>query len=58
MVWVLFFLIILFVYFIFGCDGSLLLRELFSSCAQQGLLSSCEGQLLIAVAFLVAEQGL
>ena len=56
MVWVpKFFKIIL---FIFGCDGSLLLRELFSSCVQWGHSPVAEGRLLIAVAFLVAEQGL
>ena len=27
--------------FIFGCAGSSLLQELFSSCGEQGLLSSC-----------------
>ena len=30
--------------FIFGCAGCLLLHELFSSCGQQGLLSSCNAQ--------------
>ena len=29
--------------FIFGCTGSSLLRGLFSSCSEQGLLSSCSG---------------
>ena len=33
---------ILFIYlFIFGYSGSLLLPELYSSCGEQGLLSSC-----------------
>ena len=37
-----YFTIILFMYsFIFGCAGSLLLCGLFSSCSEQGLVSSC-----------------
>ena len=35
--------------FIYGCAGSLLLQEFFSSCCEEGLLFSCGG-LLIAVA--------
>ena len=42
-------------FFFFGRAGSLLLRGLFCSCAEQGLLSSC--RLLSAVAALV-EHGL
>ena len=30
-----------FIYFIFGCAGSLLLPGIFSSCGEQGLLSCC-----------------
>ena len=37
-----FFLIILFICFIFGCAGSSLLLELFSSCGDWGLLSGCD----------------
>ena len=41
------------VYLFFGCAGSLsLLYGLFSSCGEQGLLSSCVHKILIAVAFL------
>ena len=38
--------------FIFGFAGSLLLHGLFSSCREQGLLSSCGCGLLTAVALL------
>ena len=34
----------LFIYFIFGWAGSLLLCRLFSGCSEQGLLSSCSAQ--------------
>ena len=40
----------LYLFFIFGCAGSVLLRGLFSSCAEQGLLS----RLLIVVTSHVA----
>ena len=40
----------LFCLFSFGCAGSSLLRWLFSSCGERGLLSSCSVWLLIAVA--------
>ena len=42
--------------FFFGRAGSLLLRGLFCSCAEQGLLSSC--RLLSALAALAVEHGL
>ena len=42
---------------IFVCAGSSLLCGLFSTCMEQGLLSS-HGGLLIAVASLVADHGL
>ena len=46
-------------FFIFGCVGSLLLRAgFFSSCGERGLLFVAVRGLLIAVASLVAEQGL
>ena len=38
--------------FIFGCAGSPLLHKLFSSCGEQGLLSSVVRGLLIAAASL------
>ena len=44
--------------FIFGCVGSSLLRGLFSSCGEQGLLFIVVHGLLIAVASLVVEHGL
>ena len=44
--------------FIFGCAESSLLRRLFSSCSESGLLSSCSVWLLIAGASPVAVQGL
>ena len=46
-----------FTYLLFGCAGSSLLCGLFSCCGEQGLLSLVR-RLLIAVASLVAEQGL
>ena len=49
---------IYFTYFIFGCIGSSLLHRLFSSCGKRGLDSVAVRRLLIAVASLVAEQGL
>ena len=54
-----FFNIILFIYFAyFGCTRSLLLRGLFSSCSEQGLLFVVVGELLTVVASLVVEHGL
>ena len=54
-----FFNINLFIYFIFGCVGSLLLHTGFlSSCGERGLLFVVVHGLLIAVASLVAEHGL
>ena len=51
--------IYLFIYlFIFGCAGFLLLKGLFSSCSEQGLLFIAVHGLLIAVASLVTEHGL
>ena len=48
---------IVFFFLIFvGRAGSLLLRGLFCSCAEQGLLSSC--RLFSAVASLIVERGL
>ena len=44
--------------FIFGYAVSLLLRRLFSSCNERGLLLAVVFGLLIAVASLVAEHGL
>ena len=44
--------------FIFGCVGSSLLRGLFSSCGERGLLFLEVHGLLIVVASLVAEHGL
>ena len=57
---ILFFLINLFIYllFIFGCIGPLLLRAAFSCCGERGLLFIAVCRLLIAVASLVAELGL
>ena len=55
------FIYLLFIYlflFIFGCFGSLLLCTAFSSCDEGGLLFVPVHRLLIAVASLVAEQGL
>ena len=49
-------LFILFI--IFGCVGSSLLRGLFSSWGERGLLFIAVHGLLIAVASLVAEHGL
>ena len=49
-----FFLIYLF--FIFDCVGSLLLRRLFSSCGEWGLLIAVHG-LLVVLASLVVEHG-
>ena len=49
----------LFIYFIFGCIGSSLLRTGFlSSCGERGLLFVAVHGLLIAVASLVVEHGL
>ena len=48
----------LFVFFFFGCAGSSLLRRLFSSCDERGLLFIAACGLLIAVASLVSEPGL
>ena len=42
----------------FGCAGSLLLRQLFCSCGEQGLVSSCGNRLCIAVTSLAPEQRL
>ena len=51
--------ICVYIYFIFGCVGSLLLRVgFFSSCGEEGLLFVAVRRLLIAVASLVAEHGL
>ena len=44
--------------FIFLCPGSSLMRALFSSCGEQGLLFAEVLGLLITVASLVAEDGL
>ena len=49
--------------FIFGCAGSSLLRGLFSSCGEEGLLSSCGVQVSRCSGFscahiLVVEHGL
>ena len=44
--------------FIFGCVGSSLLREGFLELRREGLLFAAVGELLIAVASLVAEHGL
>ena len=44
--------------FIFGYAVSLLLRRLFSSCNERGLLLAVVFGLLIAVASLVAQHGL
>ena len=48
---------ILFIYFIFGCSGSLLLRGLFSSCGEQGLPCLVGHGLLISVASRVQSMG-
>ena len=45
-------------FFFFGCAGSSLLRRLFSSCDERGLLFIAACGLLIAVASLVSEPGL
>ena len=50
--------LIYFIYFIFGCIGSSLLRAGFSSCGEQGLLFVEVCRLLIVGASLVAEHGL
>ena len=42
--------------FILGCAGSSLLLRLFSSCREQGVLSSCDRGYLIAVASPVVER--
>ena len=42
----------------FGCAGSSLLCELFSSCSERGYSLVVVGRLLITVASLVAEHGL
>ena len=47
-----------FIYFIFGCIGSLLLRTGFSLVGKRGLLFIAVRRRLIAVASLVAEHGL
>ena len=44
--------------FSFGCAGSLLLRQLFSSCIEPRLHSSCGHSLVFAVVSCVAEQRL
>ena len=44
--------------FIFGCAGSLLLRGLFSSCGEWGLLFLAGRRLLITVASLLWSTGL
>ena len=48
------------VFIYFGCAGSSLLHELFSSCGEQGnsLVAVAMQKLLIAVASFVAEHGL
>ena len=51
-----FFFKYLFFYFTVGCTGSSCFVQAFSSCGRQGLLSSCDTRLLIAVASLVVEQ--
>jgi hypothetical protein len=43
---------------VFGYVGPLLLRELFSTCSEQGLLFIAFHGLLITVASLIAEHGL
>ena len=48
----------LYLYFIFGCAGSLLLHGLFSSCKKWGYSPVTVLRLLIAVASLVVEHGL
>ena len=50
--------IYLFYLFIFGCVGSSLLREGFSSCDEHGLLLIAVRGLLIVVASLLVEHGL
>ena len=45
-------------FFFFGCAGSSLLRRLFCSCDEWGLLFIAACGLLIAVASLVSEPGL
>ena len=44
--------------FIYGSAGSLLLRGLFSSCGEQGVLFTAVHGLLTVVASLFVEQGL
>ena len=51
-------LLLLLLLLLFGCTVSSLLHGLFSSCGEQGLLSSDKHGLLIAVASLVAKLGL
>ena len=54
-----FFNMVLFILFFWhGCAGSLLLRGLFSSCGEQGLLSSCVAQAAHCMTSLVVEHGL
>ena len=55
-----FFLINVFIYllFILGCIGSLLLHVAFSSCGERGLLFVAVHGILIVVVSLVAELGL
>ena len=48
---------IIFFISIFGCARSSLLHRFFSSCGEQGLLSSCAGRLIV-VASLVVEHRL
>ena len=56
--WPAFFTYIYIYLFIFGGAGFLLLKGLFSSCSEQGLLFIAVHGLLIAVASLVMEHGL
>ena len=51
-------LLLLLLLLLFGCTVSSLLHGLFSSCGEQGPLSSDKHGLLIAVASLVAKLGL
>ena len=47
-----------FIYFIFGCAGSLLLRGFFFSCGEQGLLFVAVCGLLIVMTSLAVDQRL
>ena len=53
-----FFFFLIYLLFIFGCIGSLLLRTAFSSCGERGLLFVAVHGLLIVVASIVVEHRL